>query len=53
MANQGKKQSFLGGAATLAGAVAVVKLIGAVYRLPVNNILSAEGKTYFLFIFSL
>ncbi|WP_295868408.1 polysaccharide biosynthesis protein [uncultured Oscillibacter sp.] len=47
MANQGKKQSFLGGAATLAGAVAVVKLIGAVYRLPVNNILSAEGKTYF------
>ena len=47
MADHAKKQSFLGGAATLAGAVAVVKLIGAVYRLPVNNILSAEGKTYF------
>lgn len=47
MANNAKKQSFLSGAATLAGAVAVVKLIGAVYRLPVNNILSAEGKTYF------
>jgi stage V sporulation protein B len=47
MASNAKKQSFLGGAATLAGAVVVVKLIGAVYRLPVNNILSAEGKTYF------
>ncbi|BAK97469.1 putative transporter [Oscillibacter valericigenes Sjm18-20] len=47
MASNAKKQSFLGGAATLAGAVVVVKLIGAVYRLPINNILSAEGKTYF------
>lgn len=47
MANNAKKQSFLGGAATLAGAVVLVKLIGAVYRIPVNNILSAEGKTYF------
>jgi len=45
--NSEKKQTFLGGAAILAGAVAIVKIIGAVYRLPVNNILSAEGKTYF------
>lgn len=47
MSNNAKKQSFLGGAAILAGAVAVVKLIGAIYRIPVNNILSSEGKTYF------
>ena len=42
-----KKQSFLGGAAVLAGAAAVVKLIGAVYKIPLNNILGNEGKTYF------
>ena len=29
MSEQSKKQSFLGGAAILAGAVAVVKVIGA------------------------
>ena len=42
-----KKQSFLGGAAILAAAVVVVKLIGAVYKLPLNNILGSVGKTYF------
>ena len=42
-----KKQSFLGGAAVLAGAAAVVKLIGAVYKIPLNNILGSVGKTYF------
>lgn len=47
MSNSEKKQSFLGGATVLAGAVAIVKIVGAVYRLPVNNILSAEGKAYF------
>lgn len=47
MANNSKKQSFLGGAAILAGAVAVVKIIGAIYRIPINNILGSEGKTYF------
>lgn len=47
MSKNESRQTFLGGAAVLAGAVAIVKIIGAVYRLPVNNILSAEGKTYF------
>ena len=47
MANQPKKQSFLGGAAILASAVVIVKLIGAFYKLPLNNILGATGKTYF------
>ena len=42
-----KKQSFMGGAAILASAVVVVKLIGAVYKLPLNNILGSVGKTYF------
>lgn len=47
MPEQSKKQSFLGGAAILAGAVAVVKVIGALYKLPLNNILGDVGKTYF------
>jgi hypothetical protein len=47
MSNKESRQTFLGGAAVLAGAVAIVKLVGALYRLPVNNILSAEGKAYF------
>lgn len=42
-----KKQSFLGGAAILAAAVAVVKGIGFFYKIPLNNILGSEGKTYF------
>lgn len=42
-----KKQSFLGGAAVLASAVAVVKAIGFFYKIPLNNILGEEGKTYF------
>ena len=46
MSNQ-KKQSFLGGAASLTAAVVAVKLIGAVYKIPLNNILGGVGKTYF------
>lgn len=42
-----KKQSFLGGTAILASAVVIVKLIGAVYKVPLNNILGEVGKTYF------
>ena len=47
MANQPKKQSFLGGAAILASAVAIVKIIGFFYKVPLNNILGEVGKTYF------
>ena len=47
MSNQSKKQTFLAGTAVLAAAVAAVKLIGFFYKIPLNNILGAEGKTYF------
>ena len=42
-----KKQSFLGGAAVLASAVAIVKILGAVYKIPFGNIVGPEGQTYF------
>ncbi len=42
-----KKQTFLGGAATLAAAVAIVKIIGALYKIPLGNMLSGTGMGYF------
>ena len=42
-----KKQSFLHGAALLAGATAIVKIIGALYKLPLNMAIGAEGYSYF------
>lgn len=44
---QNKKQSFVQGAATLAATVAVVKIIGAIYKIPLYNILGDEGTSYF------
>ena len=47
MKDTSKKQNFLHGAALLALATAVVKLIGALYKLPLNRIIGAEGFAYF------
>jgi stage V sporulation protein B len=47
MSKKETKQTFLGGAAVLAAAVIVVKLIGAIYKIPLGNIIGAQGKTYF------
>ncbi len=47
MANNEQKRSFLGGAAVLAFAVALVKIIGAVYKIPFGNIVGSRGQTYF------
>ena len=42
-----RKQSFVQGAALLAATVAIVKVIGAVYKIPLYNILGDEGTAYF------
>ena len=47
MSEAGKKQSFLHGAAWLALAVAVVKVIGALYKFPLQMIIGDEGYSYF------
>lgn len=47
MANQAKKNTFFGGVATLASGVIIVKLIGALYKIPLANILGEEGNGYF------
>ena len=42
-----KKQSFLQGAAVLAAATAIVKIIGAIYKIPLMNSIGAAGYGYF------
>lgn len=47
MSEAGKKQNFLHGAALLALATAVVKLIGAFYKIPLKMIIGDQGYGYF------
>lgn len=43
-----KKQNYLHGAAILAAGVVVMKVLGAIYKIPLGNILGDEGYGYFL-----
>ncbi len=47
MARQEKKSTFFGGAAILAAGIATVKIIGAIYKIPLGNILGDEGFGHF------
>ena len=47
MSETNKKQSFLHGAALLAAATAIVKIIGALYKIPLNAIIGEQGFSYF------
>ena len=42
------KQSFLHGAALLAAATAIVKLLGAFYKIPLKAIIGDQGYSYFV-----
>lgn len=42
-----QKQTFLQGAAVLALATAIVKIIGAIYSIPLKSIIGDEGFSYF------
>lgn len=46
--SQSKKQTFLHGAALLAMATAIVKLIGAFYKIPLKMIIGDQGYGYFI-----
>ena len=48
MSESSKKQTFLHGAALLAIATAVVKLIGAFYKIPLKMIIGDQGYGYFV-----
>ena len=47
MSDAQKKQNFLQGTAMLAMATAIVKLIGALYKIPLNAIIGEQGFGYF------
>ena len=47
MKKTNQKQTFLGGAAVLAMATAIVKIIGAIYKIPLNRLLGSRGFGYF------
>lgn len=47
MSQSPKKQNFLQGAALLAMAVAIVKVIGAIYKIPLKHIIGDVGFSYF------
>ena len=42
-----KKNSFFGGAAILTAGIVIVKLIGALYKIPLGNILTDAGYADF------
>ena len=42
-----KKNNFLRGAAILGIAGVIVKILGAIYRLPLSNIIKSEGMGYY------
>ena len=44
---EAKKQNFLHGAAILAAGVVVMKILGAIYKIPLQNILGDVGYGYF------
>lgn len=48
MSETSKKQTFLHGAALLALATAVVKLIGAIYKIPLKMVIGDKGYGYFI-----
>lgn len=47
MSETSKKQSFIHGTALLAMATAIVKVIGALYKIPLNAIIGTQGFGYF------
>ena len=47
MSEAQKKQSFLQGTALLAMATVIVKVIGALYKIPLNAIIGKQGFSYF------
>ncbi|HHW46043.1 MAG TPA: polysaccharide biosynthesis protein [Clostridiales bacterium] len=47
MAKKRKQQSFLHGSIILVGATALVKIIGALFKIPLGNLIGGHGMGYF------
>ncbi|MGI6029794.1 MAG: putative polysaccharide biosynthesis protein [Candidatus Heteroscillospira sp.] len=51
--SENKGQNFLHGAAILAAGVVVMKILGAIYKIPLGNILGDEGYSYFFVAYTI
>ena len=45
--SQAKNQNYLHGAAILAAGVVIMKILGAIYKIPLQNLLGDTGYGYF------
>jgi stage V sporulation protein B len=50
---ENKGQNFLHGAAILAAGVVIMKILGAIYKIPLGNILGDDGYGYFLVTYNI
>ena len=48
-----KKQNYLQGAAILAAGVVIMKVLGAIYKIPLGNILGDTGYAHFLVAYNI
>lgn len=48
-----KKQNYLHGATILAAGVVIMKLLGALYKIPIGNIIGDEGYAHFLVAYNI
>ncbi len=46
-------QNYLHGAAILAASVVIIKILGAIYKIPLGNILGDEGYTHFMVAYNI
>lgn len=53
MSKKQVKQSFLHGAAVLAVATAIVKVIGAIYKIPLQRVIGTDGYTHFMMAYDI
>ena len=51
--SESKGQNYLHGAAILAAGVVIMKILGAIYKIPLGNILGDEGYTYFFVAYTI
>ena len=50
MSDKQEGQNFLQGTAVLAMATVLVKILGAVYKIPLNAVIGEQGFGYFVYI---
>lgn len=50
---ENKKQNYLHGAAILTAGVVIMKILGAIYKIPLGNILGDEGYAHFMVAYNI